>query len=1188
MRSTHGTPTISPVNHGSHNALYDASMTCPSCGATAPAAARFCPTCGHALVTRPDERRVATALFADLVGFTALSETADPEHVKNLVDRCFERLAEDITTFGGQVDKVIGDALVAMFGAPVAHEDDAERAVRAALRMQQSLADLCAESGMDVRMRIGVNTGEVLVGALRAGGDYTAMGDVVNIASRLQSVAAPGQVVVGPVTHAAAGRGVRFEPLGATAVKGREEPVDAWLAVEATAPPGQRRTGARTPLVGRDTELAVLHATMRTAVTRRRAHLVLVTGEAGVGKTRLAGELGAEAECAHGALVLTGHCIPYGETNVWWPLATMLAQACAVDTDDHGDAAPTRARAAVTRTLELADDDPEIGRIAEGLLYLLGIGGPGENVDPTRAREDALRAALAFFEGLATQRPLVLVLSDLHWADAQLLEFLPRLLLRVTGEPVVLVATTRAELMDRWTPPSGRHNTLHVNLDPLTPEDADVLLAALLPDAPPDLLTALRERSGGNPFFIEELVAMLGDEGPGADRGGELPATLHGLVAARLDRLPPAERAVLEDAAVLGASGPIDLLLAMVALHGADPNGALEHLAEKDLLELRGDEYAFRNELTREVAYGTLTKAERARRHGMLAKHLAEDAEEHGQLDDALDRLAYHFNVAATLMNELGPVPGLPDDLVPRALRFLRRAAARAEQREDWRTATRYLDHALPLVSPTDRAEVLAMRLARARARAELRETTEAHHDLAAVFALAEELGDLTAAAGARTILGDVEFKEGDLLRSAATLEAAVESWRELGDPNGLGDALRFRGMTDVFRGELDGAVRYIDEALTIFRTVGNRRGEAWALQNLAWIAFVSGRSEEAERRLDASAAVFGELGDWGGVSWALGLLAWVRFTQGKLDEAQQLAELILREAGELGNRWAGGIMHVLLANIAVWRGEPTVAIQAAGAARLVFQELADAWGELQSITPLVIAHIALGRVDEAENLLDDLAVVGERIADSAMRALPDLLRAMVAVQVGAPDALELARRAVQGDADHDTFVTSEQQTVLGLAELQAGAVGQALERLVQARANATSRGPDAAASVACAAALVAAGRATEALVVCTETEAHAVTYVDRYRLEVARAFALARTGDLGGADDAIGRAAAIVDATESRLDQLLVRIARSALWGTSSRAEAAAAEALHLADALGVRPVGWERAFALMAGTPG
>ncbi len=416
-------------------------MTCPSCGSAAPADARFCPACGHSLVARPDERRVATVLFADLVGFTSLSETADPEHIKNLVDRCFERLAVEVTTFGGQVDKVIGDALVALFGAPVAHEDDAERAVHAALRMQERLAEIRDEIEMDVHLRIGVNTGEVLVGALRAGGDYTAMGDVVNTASRLQQVAGPDEVVVGTTTHAAALRGVRYEPLGPITVKGREEPVAAWRAVAAVAPPGHRHRRTETPLVGRESEVAVLRAALATATARKRAHLVLVTGEAGVGKTRLAGELGQIAECEHGACVLNGQCIPYGETNVWWPIAAMVADACEVDLTDPDANVPTCTRSAVHAVLGIDDDDPEVGRVTEGLLYLMREGGPGEGVDPGRAREEGLRAALAFFAGLADAQPLVLVLSDLHWGDDAVLEFVPRLLTQLATRPVVLVGT---------------------------------------------------------------------------------------------------------------------------------------------------------------------------------------------------------------------------------------------------------------------------------------------------------------------------------------------------------------------------------------------------------------------------------------------------------------------------------------------------------------------------------------------------------------------------------------------------------------------------------------------------------------------------------------------------------------------------------------------------------------------------
>ena len=292
-------------------------MRCGSCGADAPDEARFCPSCGHTLVTRPDERRVATVLFADLVGFTTFSESADPEHVKNLVDRCFERLVADVTAFGGQVDKIVGDAIVALFGAPVAHEDDAERAVRAALQMQRTLATLRQDLRVSAEMRVGVNTGEVLVGAMRAAGEYTAMGDVVNTASRLQAAARPGQVIVGPLTHEATRRVVRYEPLGALVVKGREEPVEAWTAEEVIALPGQQPKQTRASLVGRDPEMSLLRRMLDAALNRQRAQLVLLFGEAGVGKSRLAVELAAMAYEERSATVLKAPCLPYGEANVW-------------------------------------------------------------------------------------------------------------------------------------------------------------------------------------------------------------------------------------------------------------------------------------------------------------------------------------------------------------------------------------------------------------------------------------------------------------------------------------------------------------------------------------------------------------------------------------------------------------------------------------------------------------------------------------------------------------------------------------------------------------------------------------------------------------------------------------------------------------------------------------------------------
>jgi class 3 adenylate cyclase len=377
-------------------------MTCPTCGAPVADGARFCSSCGHPLASRGDERRIATVLFADLVGFTTLSEARDPEEIKNLVDSCFERLVQEINTFGGKVDKIIGDAILALFGAPVAHEDDAERAVRAALRMQEALRLYCGETGAQIRLRIGVNTGEVLVGSLRAGAEYTAMGDVVNTAQRLQTTARPGSVVVGGATYAATRDVIEYRSLGAVAAKGREEPVDAWEAVATLLPPGYRPRRVQTPFVGRDAELGILGGAIDAAVSRSRAHLVLLLGEAGVGKSRLAAEVAQHACTAHRSLVYEGRCVPYGEANVWWPVAEALRQACAINPDDGATVARDLCTDAVATALQQPIDAPEVRRVVNGLTHLMGYEGPLDEIDAQRAREEAHRSVLAFIEGCPT------------------------------------------------------------------------------------------------------------------------------------------------------------------------------------------------------------------------------------------------------------------------------------------------------------------------------------------------------------------------------------------------------------------------------------------------------------------------------------------------------------------------------------------------------------------------------------------------------------------------------------------------------------------------------------------------------------------------------------------------------------------------------------------------------------------
>ena len=1152
-------------------------MTCPACGATAPAEARYCPACGHALVARHDERRLATVLFADLVDFTTFSESADPEHVKDLVDRCFEALSADVTAYGGQVDKIIGDALVALFGAPVAHEDDAERAVRCGLQMQRTLARVRTAHDLAAEMRIGVNSGEVLVGALRAGGDYTAMGDVVNTASRLQTAAEPGRVVVGPSTHAATHHAVRYESLGALVVKGREETVDAWVAVEALAPPGKRRR-ARTPLVGRDPELTLLRGIVDAALARGRAHLVLLTGDAGVGKSRLAGEVARHAEAERDASVLRGECVPYGE-DVWWPIAETIRTACELSSTATLEESRENISGNVAHAIGRPVDDAEVVRVARGLLYLLGFAEEFNNIDPSRARDDALRSAQGLYSYLARKQPLVIVLSDVHWADEMVLELVERMLEWLRALPFVLLATARPELKDRWRPEPGRHDLTVLNLEPLDANAIATLVDELLGDAAtPELVSLLHERSGGNPFFVEELAALIRESGAatGGVEAGRLPATLQGLVAARLDALPAAERMVLEDCAVVGSNGSVDAVHALAAPNAAsvDAARALHGLVDRELIELHDDEFRFPSEVVREVAYGTLTKADRARRHAALGDYLAERTG--GDDTTAVsERVAHHFGTAAELLREIGTVAGMDAGLPDRALLALERAADRARGAEVWKTAARLYDQALA-VMPAGTPDETRWRLllGRARALAEQRELVEARRDVEDIL---EEASDepRTTARGL-TLLAEIEHMEGQGNDSIRTFERALAMWRSIGDEQGVAEALRGRGITAMFLGDLDGADAYFSEAHEVFRRIGDRRGEAWAVQNLATISFFRGQPQAAEQRLSAAGEMFHDLGDWGGLNWSFAVLAWVRFMQGRLDEAEAIALEQLPESDANGNRWVSGILGVLLANIGLWSGRPQTAVGRARDAVARFAAIGDSWGGDQARAALVRSLGASGRVEDALHEIE----LGQVSGAGSNDALNDLVRAQLLVHVGDHEALASALHL--GARDDYYTLDTERRLVLGLALLQAGRHAEAVAELEAARSHLGDPGAGAGTAVAAALGLayVAAGRAADAQEL-AEAGAGRGTYLDRLQGATAGAFAQLQLGAAGAAGtfDAL---VAQADATESKLDQAIARLARARAWRALDRpdAETAEADARGRCRSVGVDLGGWDAVF--------
>ncbi|HET9612303.1 MAG TPA: adenylate/guanylate cyclase domain-containing protein [Acidimicrobiales bacterium] len=1177
-------------------------MTCSSCGAEVPGDARFCPACGADLHMRGDERRVVTVLFADLVGFTALSERRDPEQVKRLVDTCFERLVADIEAFGGRVDKIIGDAVLALFGAPVAHEDDAERAVRAALQLHETLCAAEAELGFDVRLRVGVNTGEVLVGSLRAGGDYTAMGDVVNTAQRLQAAAQPGQVLVGHTTHRATRRVVTYRSVGEITAKGRDAPVPAWVAEGVRLPPGYRPDRPRAALVGRGDEVALLSHTLDLAVSRRRAALLLLVGDAGVGKSRLVEDVAEMARGCHGALVLQGRCVPYGEANVWWPLAEAVRGACDVEAGDGQHDVTAKVRSVVAAALDEAGPvdaalpgapvrDGEVDRVTDGLLHLLGFQ-VLDAVDTARARDEATGALVTFAGAVACRRPLVIVLSDLHWADAAVLDVVRALLERNARRPFVMLATARPALAERWSPPEGGHHTAVVHIDPLERDAAAQLLQGLVGERTGALdervAADLLDRAGGNPFFLEELVSWL--EEP---RSAALPDTLRGLVAARIDGLSRSERRVLEDAAVLGPRGRVEWLATMhrKGRGGDEPvAGAVAGLHAKDLLDVEGERWEFRSEVVREVTYDTMTKDRRAKVHLGIAEWL----EREDQLHDAVvERIAHHLGRAAALATDVGGSAGMPADLVARAVAWLRRAGERAAHVDTPQRSASLLSEALALLDAVGGGdERVPLLLARSKAYGELGDVARSRDDAAAARAVAAAAGDERAVVRATVALADAAARGGAPDEVDALVDDALARAGVIGDDLGRAMALRVRGFAALLRNDPEAAVASLEPALELYGASGDRRGRAWVLQNLSWAHFIGGRMDDAEALLHDSAALFSDLGDRGGLGWALGLLAFTRFHSGYPEEAEAMAEQVFRGAEEGGHRWAAGMGLVLTASTRLWTGRAESAVERAREALDTFEAIDDDYGRVQARVPLGRALVTSGHVAEGFQVLEQAAdaVLPSRSPGFVAFSATGLLGA--AVQVGdrerAAAALSVLPASPFSSDDLATAGAGEHLVSQALLEVQRGCPDAALDLLREVRRAMGERGEVGYPGAVTALALAAAGRGDDAVAAAGAVEADPrSSYLDRLWAGLASASVAARRGDRVTVEGAFPELLARAGETDDRVAQAVVRLgwalARDAAGGGGAATQRASAATRF--DELGLDPGGWEVALGRAVG---
>jgi class 3 adenylate cyclase/predicted ATPase len=852
--------------------------SCPSCGAENPPQAKFCIECGTSLTATPadapaeapeapaaealpEERRNATVLFADLSGYTAVAERMDPEAVKTLVERALRRLGQEVSRYGGRVDKYIGDNVMAVFGAPVAHEDDPERAVRAGLAMQASMPEInesiAGPVGVDFELRVGINSGEVLAGQL--GAEYTVIGDPVNVASRLQAAARPGSVTIGEGTFRPTRQAIEYEELEPLELKGKSKPVPAWEATRMLAPGATRRPSrAPTPLIGREEESSLLESLFERVVREGRPHLVTVIGPAGVGKSRLIRDtMVALGNRPEPPAIREGHCPAYGTGIGYWALAEVLrGQFEIVDTDDsdvawrklcHGieelvsgaetEEPPERLAAIIARPLGIEPSRPD--PVTSGL----------DTEDPQGMRDRLFSAVRSIAEAVSRGQPLVLAFEDIHWADEGMLDLIEYVARWVRG-PVLLVCLARDELLDRrpgWG--GGRRNATSISLEPLGEDEARQLVSSLLPGADGnglgEITPRLAERSGGNPLFAEEMVNRIIEEG--SAEADTLPESVHSVLAARLDSLEPIERRLMQHAAVVGQTFWEGSLTGLAGEEGEDLTDALAALQEKDLVipspgsRLAGEhEYAFKHALIRDVAYGTLPKSVRARKHAQVGGFIEDRAGE--RADAVVALVAEHYGRAASLAAETNLASEEREPIEAAALQSLDAAGDRAAGLYSNQEALSHYEGALELTEALDDA---------ARAR----------------------IGEKR---------GDVELRLGRVDSAVEVWEQCLEHHRKEEDLARVGDLHRKIGAGLWYKGEREASidhyqrgidllkdgppclelVRLYEEAASLYMHTGDNMLAIYASEKALRLAERLGEAAAASRAHGIFGRVFGRIGD--------------------------------------------------------------------------------------------------------------------------------------------------------------------------------------------------------------------------------------------------------------------------------------------------------------------------------------
>ncbi len=1151
------------------------ALVCGACGTPAVPGARFCFNCGAPLERAPElgeasaERRWVTVLFGDLSDFTAWAEDLDPERVGVVTDRLLAELARAVADVGGHVDKLTGDGIMAVFGAPTAHEDDPERAVRAAAQMQTAVRRLVEEEsggGRRLGLRVGLNTGEVLAG-VQAHMSYTVVGDTVNTASRLADAASVGGVYAGRDTALATMPIASWRALAPLRLKGKREPVQAYELV-GLRPPGSVRLGLgeEAPFVGREAELGLLVGRLTSVRERGVPGSVVVTGDAGVGKTRLAAELSRLAAELPRARVLWGRCTPYGAGRTLAPMAEWVRTACGVQEGESAEEAVERVRRTVARLEHPTHRQSVPANVADRLLGLLGLAArtppaPRESAAPGAGSEPGdpvLDAVLALLQGLAAGGPLVLVLDDLQWAAPEMVTALAYVTGRLSG-PVMVVCVGRSDVVSgEGLDPDWWRGLPAPELLPLAPLDepaADRLLRAYLGGAELDAAARhlLLERSQGNPFFLAEVLHLLVDRGllrredDGWHLEGELPsevlpAGVQAVLAARFDGLDATSKAVLRGAAVVGVRFSAAALLAIDPRPVGEVQAALETLVARGILASTGEDsasgpqFAFIHALARDVVYAAIPKAERARQHAAVAEWAEADLP--GSRADVDSFVAAQAERAVALAVEMRLAPG---DFAwrARALGFaaLCRLGQVALSRDDDERAEVALNRALELVDGGvgESARLFAL-TARADARTAMRRFDEAEHDLAEPLRSA----DLGIRAGALVVLGEIRRLRGEEEPARQALVQALAMASDAGVDRITGEALRQLGMLDYFAGRLRQAEQRMRQALELSERVGDEHGVGWALQHLAWSATTRGDWDVAEQALGRAATVFGALDDEGGLSWCAGTEAFIRLLQGRFVEARTLAQGLMTVGEEMGEHWGVAACRTIDAYAAAELGDVAAARAEAARAHDDFVTLVDTWGQAMALIAEGVAARNAGKADRALEILQDAVTCSVEAKHPTTEALALSSLGYCHLDRGDPlEAAHAARAALEtlGALDLEERALVGPKVLLAMALRQQGRAEEALPLLEEAARSTEEPSlifPRRQALAHYAGALLELGRAADALA--TTNRALAVPAEDvRSRVVALRVLAncYQASGDLPAARYAVRQALALARSTE-------------------------------------------------------